>query len=110
MNEPMTKGQGQTIIDEFKRLNKNFDDIKDDIRDIKDDMSDMKDDIDVIAQTDDEKSCILQLILHIYTDLSIGTVQEIRKIDGYHNFSWDWSGDNIPNNYKTPKTSEIINN
>lgn len=37
-NQPITQGQGQTIIDELRKLNSNYDDINHDLGLIKDDV------------------------------------------------------------------------
>ena len=49
MNQNISRGQGQTIIDLIKEQNKRFDDLEENISEIKEDIKDIKEDISDIA-------------------------------------------------------------
>ena len=60
-----------------------------------------------LAMTDQERSQIWQLIIHIHTDRLIKAADELANCVGYPVY-WPWGANCVPSNYKAPPRNEVL--
>ena len=60
-----------------------------------------------LAVTDQERSQIWQLIIHIHTDRLIKASEELANCVGYSVY-WPWGANCVPSNYKAPPRNEVL--
>lgn len=59
------------------------------------------------AATNENKAEIWHLILHIHTDRTIGTGEQIIYLTGA-NFQWPWGPNKVPSDYERPPQKELL--
>ena len=59
------------------------------------------------AATNENKAEVWHLILHIHTDKTIGTSEQILYLTG-QNIQWPWGPNNVPSNYERPPQKELL--
>ena len=60
-----------------------------------------------LAITDQERSEIWQLIIHIHTDRLIKAAEELANCVGYPVY-WPWGANCVPSNYNAPPRDEVL--
>lgn len=60
-----------------------------------------------LAMTDQERSQIWQLIIHIHTDRLIKAADELANCVGYQVY-WPWGANWVPSDYKAPPRDEVL--
>ena len=60
-----------------------------------------------LAMTDQERSGIWQLIIHIHTDRLIKAAEELANCVGYPMY-WPWGANCVPSDYNAPPRDEVL--